>query len=427
MSNFAISAENVAKRYKIGGPAGELKNIRESITNAVTAPFRKIRSAWRSNPADSEAERATEFWALKDVSFQVAHGEVVGIIGRNGAGKSTLLKILSRITSPTLGRIRIRGRVGSLLEVGSGFHPELTGRDNIFLNGAILGMTKAEIRGKFDEIVAFSEVEKFIDTPVKRYSSGMYLRLAFAVAAHMEPEILMVDEVLAVGDAAFQQKCVSKIREVAHGGRTVLFVSHNMGVVTALCERAIHLADGKVKAAGPAREIVQNYLVQRSSGEVIDLQRLRLSGYGQHIRFTHLDMAENKSVPFREPLRFRLTIQSDLDFEGLSIGSTISNALEVPVGTLHSRDSFDIRAGETLELLLTIDNLVLAPASYRPGFSIGRGGGSTSRQDLDVVIGEPAFEVLPVANSGLNNSQWRADLWGNVVMSSNSLEIITHQ
>jgi len=207
-----------------------------------------------------------EFWALKDVSFAVNAGDAVGIIGRNGAGKSTLLKILSRITEPTVGRINLNGRVASLLEVGTGFHQELTGRENIYLNGAILGMRRAEIRRKFDEIVAFSEVEKFLDTPVKRYSSGMYVRLAFAVAAHLEPEILIVDEVLAVGDAAFQKKCLGKMSDVAHGGRTVLFVSHNMGAIQALCKYGIYLESGSVKAMGPVEAVTNRYMKEASAG-----------------------------------------------------------------------------------------------------------------------------------------------------------------
>jgi lipopolysaccharide transport system ATP-binding protein len=213
-----------------------------------------------------------EFWALKGVSFEVKRGEVVGIIGRNGAGKSTLLKILSRITEPTEGRVTLRGRVASLLEVGTGFHPELTGRENIFLNGAILGMTKAEIRKKFDEIVAFAEVERFLDTPVKRYSSGMYVRLAFAVAAHLEPEILVVDEVLAVGDAEFQKKCLGKMKDVATGGRTVLFVSHNMGAVQTLCSQGLLLNRGRLEQAGPVRETIQKYLAKMDASTAVQFE-----------------------------------------------------------------------------------------------------------------------------------------------------------
>jgi lipopolysaccharide transport system ATP-binding protein len=212
-----------------------------------------------------------EFWALHDVSFQVKQGEVVGIIGRNGAGKSTLLKILSRITEPTTGRVTLRGRVASLLEVGTGFHPELTGRENIFLNGAILGMTRAEVKRKFDEIVSFAEVDQFLDTPVKRYSSGMYVRLAFAVAAHLEPEILLVDEVLAVGDAEFQRKCLGKMQDVSHSGRTVFFVSHNMSAVQHLCKRAMLLRDGRIHEDGASSAVIANYLSDAMAGRIVAL------------------------------------------------------------------------------------------------------------------------------------------------------------
>src|SRR4051812_46644640 len=234
MSDTIITVEDLSKRYVIGHQRGKDDGLRHAIERAVRAPLNWLRHGRRTQGGKPE-----EFWALRDVNLEIKQGEVVGIIGRNGAGKSTLLKILSRITEPTKGRVRIRGRLASLLEVGTGFHPELTGRENIFLNGAILGMAHAEIKRKFDEIVAFAEVEKFLDTPVKRYSSGMYVRLAFAVAAHLEPEILVVDEVLAVGDAEFQNKCLGKMSEVAHGGRTILFVSHNMASLSRLCTRGV--------------------------------------------------------------------------------------------------------------------------------------------------------------------------------------------
>jgi lipopolysaccharide transport system ATP-binding protein len=249
-----ITVENLGKRYTLRHQATRV-SLREKLTSVLNAPARWLRPAAAVQPATRE-----EFWALRELNFSINRGEVVGIIGRNGAGKSTLLKILSRITETTTGRVTLRGRVASLLEVGTGFHPELTGRENIFLNGAILGMTRAEIRRKFDEIVAFAEVERFIDTPVKHYSSGMYVRLAFAVAAHLEPEILIIDEVLAVGDAVFQQKCLGKIGSVARGGRTVLFVSHNMGAVQNLCSRAILLSSGRLVEAGPTRQIIARYL-----------------------------------------------------------------------------------------------------------------------------------------------------------------------
>jgi homopolymeric O-antigen transport system ATP-binding protein len=257
MTEIALRVEGLGKRYRIGETRAPYRTIREAITSVVTAPARRVRAMARGQ----EGWRAAEtMWALRDVNFEIRRGDVVGIIGRNGAGKSTLLKILSRITEPSTGLGEIHGRVGSLLEVGTGFHPELTGRDNIFLNGAILGMRRADIKRRFDEIVAFAEVERFIDTPVKHYSSGMYLRLAFAVAAHLEPEILLVDEVLAVGDAEFQRKCLGKMEGVAKEGRTVLFVSHQMNAVQTLCPRTLWLQQGQVEAFGETRDVIGRYL-----------------------------------------------------------------------------------------------------------------------------------------------------------------------
>ncbi len=257
MSNIAVRVENLGKMYRIGGKQERYSTFRDTLVDAVTSPFRKVRGLLRGESASDLRE---EIWALKDISFEVKHGEVVGIIGRNGAGKSTLLKILSCITEPTTGYAEVYGRVGALLEVGTGFHPELTGRENVYLNGAILGMSRRDIDRKFDEIVDFAGVEKFIDTPVKHYSSGMGLRLGFAVAAHLEPEILIVDEVLAVGDTAFQKKCLNKMQNVGQDGRTVLFVSHNMPAVTRLCPRTVLLERGAVLIDGPSYEVVGAYL-----------------------------------------------------------------------------------------------------------------------------------------------------------------------
>lgn len=257
MSDAIIRVENLGKRYRIGvreQQAAESETLRQKFVRTVQAPFEYLREVTRP-PTEQEV-----LWALRDVSFEVREGETLGLIGRNGAGKSTLLKILSRITEPTEGRAILNGRMGSLLEVGTGFHPDLTGRENVYMNGAILGMKRSEINRKFDEIVAFSEVEKFIDTPVKRYSSGMHVRLAFAVAAHLEPEILIVDEVLSVGDASFQRKCLGKMGEVASHGRTVIFVSHNLGSVQALCESAIWMQNGMMREYGPSDQVIANYL-----------------------------------------------------------------------------------------------------------------------------------------------------------------------
>ena len=251
MSRPVISVKNLSKMYRIGQTADAHGTFREAIVDTVMAPFRKKRSLG----ANGEAGPVGAFWALKDVSFEVMRGEVMGIIGRNGAGKSTLFKVLSRITEPTLGSVRIRGRLASLLEVGTGFHPELSGRENVYLNGAILGMKKAEIDRKFDEIVAFAEVEKFLDTPVKRYSSGMYVRLGFSVAAHLDSETLIVDEVLAVGDVEFRKKCLGKMHEIVgtEAGRTILFVSHDIDAVLALCDRVIVMERGRAQAPLPPR------------------------------------------------------------------------------------------------------------------------------------------------------------------------------
>jgi lipopolysaccharide transport system ATP-binding protein len=262
-----IKVSNLGKRYWIGEKQSH-KGLREELTSLATAPFRSLKRGLTGTAATKKKAEQQEFWALKDVSFELSAGDVLGIVGRNGAGKSTLLKVLSRITEPTTGRVEIGGRVVSLLEVGTGFHPELTGRENIYLNGAILGMTRAEIHRKFDEIVAFAEIDTFLDTPVKRYSSGMYVRLAFAVAAHLEPEILVVDEVLAVGDSQFQKKCLGKMRDVSSNeGRTVLFVTHQLGTVRQLCNRAILLNSGQVEIAGSVNEVIDTYMHSQHGAE----------------------------------------------------------------------------------------------------------------------------------------------------------------
>jgi lipopolysaccharide transport system ATP-binding protein len=270
MSNVAVRVEHLGKRYRIGSAPTHDGSLRDALVQAAKAPFRNLRRL-RGLGRLAEHEASDIVWALKDVSFEVKHGEALGIIGRNGAGKSTLLKILSRITEPSKGRAVVHGRVGSLLEVGTGFHPELTGRDNVYLNGSILGMDRAHIDRKFDEIVAFSGVERYVDTPVKRYSSGMYLRLAFAVAAHLEPEVLVVDEVLAVGDAEFQKKCLGKMGEVAKEGRTVLFVSHHMGAVRTLCDSVLLLRGGCSVAFGDPDQIIAQYLDVRGETDSPEL------------------------------------------------------------------------------------------------------------------------------------------------------------
>ncbi len=268
MSDTVITADRLGKAYRLGLKVDKNATLRDALAAAVRSPLKRLRAR-----ADAEANAGAPdtFWAIKDISFQVNKGEVLGLVGRNGAGKSTLLKVLSRITEPTEGTARMRGRVASLLEVGTGFHPELTGRENVYLNGSILGMTRAEISSKFDEIVAFSEVEKFLDTPVKRYSSGMYVRLAFAVAAHLEPEILIVDEVLAVGDGNFQRKCLGKMGDVVRDGRTILFVSHNMDAVAQLCTHTVLLANGQCSEKMSADDGIKKYLAMNGDGTGLPL------------------------------------------------------------------------------------------------------------------------------------------------------------
>jgi lipopolysaccharide transport system ATP-binding protein len=316
MSDSAISCDHISKRYRIGGRES-YKALRDSVANAMRAPLQLFRS--KQQRANVEAAAADNtFWALKDVSFEVKRGEIVGIIGRNGAGKSTLLKILSRITKPTSGEARIEGRVASLLEVGTGFHPELTGRENIFLNGAILGMKKFEIKEKFDEIVAFAEIEKFVDTPVKRYSSGMYVRLAFAVAAHLEPEILLVDEVLAVGDASFQKKCLNKMQEVGTHGRTVFFVSHNMAAITRLCRRTILLDAGRVQTDGPSPQVVGTYL--RAGTGTIAAREWTENAPGNDIARLKAVRVRTRDGRISEEIDIREPIGIEMEFEVLQPG-----------------------------------------------------------------------------------------------------------
>jgi lipopolysaccharide transport system ATP-binding protein len=336
MTDAVIKVSSLGKQYRIGGASKPYKTIRESVTDLALSPFRKIKASL------TKVDDSDTFWALKDVNFEVNRGEVVGIIGRNGAGKSTLLKILSRITEPTEGQVEIDGRVGSLLEVGTGFHPELTGRENIYLNGAILGMKRTEIARKFDEIVAFAETEKFLDTPVKFYSSGMYTRLAFAVAAHLEPEILIVDEVLAVGDAQFQKKCMGKMGEVAKHGRTVLFVSHNMGALVNLCPRAIWLSSGKLALDGKSSEVVGAYIRsgRQDSGEV-----------------TWPDPVTAPGTDKVKILAVRVTSK------GETTGDVdISDDVEIQVDFFNARD--DARLNASIHLLDSTGGCILASANW---------------------------------------------------------------
>jgi lipopolysaccharide transport system ATP-binding protein len=434
MSNSVISVENLGKRYSLRHQRDQrYTTLRDVVTNKAKSLFRRNGTSQLSAPtsqlrAPSSLLPAREdFWALRNVSFEVEQGEVVGIIGRNGAGKSTLLKILSRITDPTEGRVRIRGRVASLLEVGTGFHPELTGRENIFLNGAILGMNRAEIRAKFDEIVSFAEVEKFLDTPVKHYSSGMYVRLAFAVAAHLEPEILVVDEVLAVGDAEFQKKCIGKMHQVAKGqGRTVLFVSHNLPVVLRLCDKGFLLSGGHLIAAAHIRAVVDKYISSgqigndrvdlasvsrpisvRGGAELVAAEPSRQHGlqpwqfeYGQSVSFQiHFDVTK--------PLSNFLFGIALFDRSGYEIASSLS---------AHRLGTFDVQPG-SYKLDISYPKLGLLPGIYRLGLSIKSDNGFADYLEdgltFEVVATELAAQhrietfngvIVPEVNYTLSNT-----------------------
>ena len=361
----AIKVESVSKRYRIGAAPQKFQYgmLRDQIVDTLTAPVRLLKSIGRKNQQPATRNPNNFIWALRDVSFDVEEGQVLGIIGRNGAGKSTLLKILSRVTEPTKGSITLRGRVGSLLEVGTGFHPELTGRDNIFLNGAILGMKRSEIAAKFDEIVAFSEVEQFIDTPVKRYSSGMYLRLAFAVAAHLEPEILVVDEVLAVGDADFQRKCLGKMGDVAQQGRTVLFVSHNMSAILRLTQETIVIDKGRLALRAPTSEAVDYYL---SSGH---------AKAGE--RFWDPDEVPVNAAPFR-PIALRVrsprgeVVDTVRSIEPLTV--EMEYQLEAPITGLRVGVYLNTMRGEFVLTSFDTDNpeLFEAFSARQPGRYLSR-------------------------------------------------------
>jgi lipopolysaccharide transport system ATP-binding protein len=371
---IAIRANNLSKRYRIG-QREPYRTLREAVATAAHASVKQLSRARRRAP--ESGARADELWALKDVSFEIQRGEVVGIIGRNGAGKSTLLKIISRITRPTRGGAEIYGRVGSLLEVGTGFHPELTGRENIFLNGAVLGMKKADIRRGFDEIVAFSEVEKFLDMPVKRYSTGLYMRLAFAVAAHLESDILLVDEVLAVGDQAFQKKCLGKMDAVAKQGRTVLFVSHTLQAIRRLCSHCILLDAGHLVEYGDAATVVAHYLsttaYQARPNQWIALSEASRIGTGV-ARFVALQYSSlNQDVSHHAfsggPLEFLLVIASDSARSAGSVAVTIYNEFGtklVDTDTNAINHSVQLQPGLNL-IKIRIEKLHLNPGLYRLG------------------------------------------------------------
>jgi len=413
-SDAIITVENLSKRYLVGHEseaAGGYHSLRDSISRQARNLLRKTADMARGRQI-IQGDEVEEFWALKDVSFEVGRGEVLGIVGRNGAGKSTLLKILSRITEPTDGRIRIRGRVASLLEVGTGFHPELTGRENIFLNGSILGMTRVEIKRKFDEIVQFAEIEKFLDTPVKRYSSGMYVRLAFAVAAHLEPEILIVDEVLAVGDIAFQRKCLGKMKDVSRDdGRTVLFVSHNIAAIRSLCRKGLYLENGLVKVCGGIDEAVREY-IGRGDSDAFDgtipaeLPREYSTGEARLVRLQLHDRGGNQvhAIVTGEPLDIlvRWEVSQPIEEGMIEIGIADSEGRQITQSFSNHGGAPAIRMAEgTHEIRLRIEDTIF-PGRYSLLAGIHKIDGAT----VDFVERALDFEVINAGRDDPNYYPW---------------------
>jgi lipopolysaccharide transport system ATP-binding protein len=424
MTDFVIKIENLSKRYVIGHQSAQRESytaLRDVIVREAHNFLRKVAELARGEEI-IQGDKVEEFWALKDVSFEVNHGDILGIIGRNGAGKSTLLKIISRITEPTTGRIQINGRASALLEVGTGFHPELTGRENIYLNGSILGMRRAEIKRKFDEIVDFAEVERFLDTPVKRYSSGMYVRLAFSVAAHLEPDILIVDEVLAVGDAGFQKKCLGKIDEVSRRrGKTVIFVSHNMGIITSLCSSIVWLENGLVRRHGASRDIINEYLTQKIPTLDRELKLdciVRSADCGDVLRFGSLEWLCNLPLQHGQPIRARIHFKANSPVSDAAIGigfSAVDGSRLLTYETDYPGGLRpDIPAGSH-SVDVQIDSLPLAPDIY----SLDIGCRSGDFHAVDYLPSVAQLEILPgpttpgtLIRKGagirlLSNWQWR--------------------
>ena len=398
----AIRAEGLSKQYQLG-QFERYGALRDSITAALRAPYRWVTTG---NGSEAPPRTPSTIWALKDVSFDVEHGEIIGIIGRNGSGKTTLLKILSRITEPTAGRAIVVGRVGSLLEVGTGFHPELTGRENVHVNGAILGMKRNEIARKFDEIVAFAEVDRFVDTPVKHYSSGMQMRLAFAVAAHLEPTILLVDEVLAVGDVAFQKKCLGKMGDVARAGRTVLFVSHDLTSIQVLCQRAIRLAHGRIQGIGSVTDEINAYLAESRTIAPTDLDHpIPLSA---NLRLVRFGVTPNP-VPsgHSASLFIELEAQHRTRFDEVAV--LIHDTLGRRVGVIDLRQAsalHEARPGANLKLAANLAAVPLVEGEYRLGVSIRSG------DDHQILLELATFDVTARPSSDL--VPYRAEIRGLV-------------
>jgi lipopolysaccharide transport system ATP-binding protein len=421
MSDIAIKVEGLSKQYRLGeigtGTISHDLNRWWARMRGKEDPFAKL-----GDVNDRTSKGSSDYvWSLRDINFEVKKGEVLGIVGRNGAGKSTLLKILSKVTAPTTGKIKIDGRIASLLEVGTGFHPELTGRENIFLNGAILGMTKTEIRSKFDEIVDFSGVERYIDTPVKRYSSGMYVRLAFAVSAFLEPEILIVDEVLAVGDAEFQKKCLGRMKDVStNDGRTILFVSHSMPAVKNICTTGLLLKNGQVDLIGSSDDVVNHYysnFIQVNSESKVELTDVkRVYDHTRNIEYqaaAFINPVENNFYSTKDDIPILVRIKSNIDCDAFRVSFSVNRPDESIVGVFFSEEIFSAKKDQVQEIELVIKNHQLAKGQYYLCFAVGTGNEIEGITEYDFVNQVLFFEIV---YKDIEKSQmitlWPSD-WGN--------------
>ena len=432
MSKTVIKVENLSKQYRLGEiGTGSLSHDINRWWHTVRGkedPYLKIGEA-----NDRSAKGQSEYvWSLKDINFEIKQGDAVGIIGKNGAGKSTLLKILSRVTAPTTGSVKVKGRIASLLEVGTGFHPELSGRDNIFLNGAILGMRKEEVKRKFEEIVDFAGVERYIDTPVKRYSSGMYVRLAFAVAAHLESEILIVDEVLAVGDYEFQKKCIGKMDDVSSKeGRTVLFVSHNMSVVRNLCKSGILLQTGNIIFQGNSNDAVDFYSTNVNT--VSDARYVEISS--KHRRYEtqrdvefisveYSDEKEDTLYATTESITVLLTIRAIKDLENCRIAASINKTDETCIGVFFSQEILNLKRNEPQKIKLKINDHNLAKGKYYFDFSLGKGNETTGLKDFDIISQVIYFEIAYKDNISKEMYLMWENNWGSINFQNTEISII---
>ena len=421
----AIEFENISKQYRLGlvstgTLSHDLNRFWQTKILRREDPYLKV-----GEVNDRASKGSSDYvWALKDINFKVEQGDVVGIIGRNGAGKSTLLKLLSRVTAPTTGIIRARGRIASLLEVGTGFHPEMTGRENIYMNGAIMGMTRAEISRKLDEIVDFSGCERYLDTPVKRYSSGMTVRLGFAIAAHLEPEILVVDEVLAVGDAEFQKKAIGKMQDVSKGeGRTVLFVSHNMGAVRNLCKTGIVLNQGQVAFEGSAEDAIGYYTKNKEiSLKNKTLKIIHDNNYGHDVTFEEISFEKIEPIySSNEDIPIIISLNAKKNKDNCRINCTIFSVDGTPIGSNTSFDTFNIKAQEQKKVRYVIHAPNLTQGNYTMSFSVGTGNTDEGETNFDVIQDVLSFEVNKL-DTKRNFTKWNNN-WGRIFINSHTEEL----